>query len=104
RVSHALPGVAGADRPNSARAFHVGQPGDGIGSTADLVGIGVLKTFEREPDLRRVRPEIELDQRRPEHRPRDPRSSLLDILDCDPAYGWNHRALLAGTSVTPIRS
>jgi hypothetical protein len=53
-ISDSLPRIARADRPHAFRAFLVAQARDGIGRSADLVGVGRLQIFELEPDFRSV--------------------------------------------------
>ena len=71
-VGDPLPGVAGADRPDAARAFRFGQERDRVGRSAQFVGIDRLQVFELQPDVGKVRAELEPNERGAEDGGRDP--------------------------------
>ena len=91
RISDALAGVAGADRPDTFCALLVREPGDGVARAANLVGVGRLEVLELEPEIRSAVAELQLHQRRPQHGSGDPLPRLLDIVNRDRSYRIDHQ-------------
>ena len=83
-VGDALPGVARADRPDTARPLGFGQHRDGVGRAAQFVGVDRLEIFELQPDVGKIRAEFQPDEWRAKNRwrrsaalPRGCRSSVI---------------------------
>ena len=105
-IGDALPGVAGADRPHAAPPLGGTQHGHRVHRAAYLVGVGRLQILQLQPDVGKLRPQIEPHQRRAQDHAGDALSSVShlgegDRVDGSEAGGGHGMVIRFGEALQP---
>src|SRR5437762_5070254 len=101
RVGHTLPGVPGANRPDSAAAFRFRQHRHGIGRTPQFICVNRLQVLQFEVDSWKMRPHFETNQGRSENGVRDSLPRFMYFLQFNRADRFQDRGHGNGVSDSP---
>ena len=86
-VGNSLPRIAGADCPNPALALFVTKHRDCICRAAQFVSVDRLQVFQFEPNVWKIRPELQPDERRSYNRFGDPLPRIFDFIQLNRPNG-----------------
>src|SRR5947209_20395323 len=76
----ALSGIARANGPNSAIPLFIGKHRDCVRGSTQFVRVDWLKILQLEPNVWKIRPDLDRNERRSNDRLRDPLARLSDFV------------------------
>lgn len=86
--------LAGADCPDTALSFRVGQYRDGIGGAAQFVGVDWLEVFQFEMDFWKVRAELQPNEWGAKDGGGNPFPGGTDFFEADLPDGWQRHRMI----------